>query len=171
MARKTRQVEVRMVAEYLKATYDKFPCIQSQPLGIVDEKILADLGYEKGMAIQRPRRPSVDAVVILPRYLLIIEAKVWNVVSGLGKLPLYKSLVPLTPELREYQPRETIMELVVGWTNPNLEAMAREAGVQIRIYSPPWLKEVVDSMQKYWTAEYRIARDEKQKMRELLGLE
>lgn len=171
MARKTRQVEVRLVAEYLKATYSKFPCIQSQPLGIVNEKILAELGYAKGMAIQRPRRPCVDAVVILPRYIVLIEAKVWNIVSGLGKLPLYKSLVPLTPELKEYQPRETIMELVVGWTNPNLEVMARDAGVQIRTYTPDWLKEVVDGMQKYWTAEYRIAREEKLRMREILGVE
>jgi hypothetical protein len=171
MARKTRQVEVRMVAEYLKAQYSKFEYIISQPLGVVDQALLAKYGYEKGMGIQRPRRPSVDAVVILPRYLVIVEAKVWSVVNGLGKLPLYKSLVPLTPELKQYQPREVLMELVVGWTNPNLEVMARDAGVTIRIFCPAWLGEVVESMHRYWTPEYRIAREDKLRNRELLGLE
>ncbi len=171
MARKTEQVEVRMVAEYLKDQYSKFPHITNQPLGLVDESLLKQYGYTKGLGIQRPRRPIVDAIVILPNYLVLIEAKVWQVVNGLGKLPLYKSLVPLTPELKEYNPRQVLMELVVGWTNPNLEVMAREVGVTVRVYCPDWLKVKVDSLSNYWTPQYRLAREEKLKNRELMGLE
>lgn len=171
MARKTRQVETRLVAEYLKRNYSKFPYITKQPLGAIREEILKEEGYERGLRMMRPFRPEVDALVILPRYILLIEAKVWNVVNGLAKLPLYKSLVPLTPELKKYMPRELIMQLVVAWTNPNLEVMARDAGVALKVYRPPWVVEVVEGMHKYWTPEYQSERQQKLRMREYFGVE
>lgn len=171
MARKTRQVETRMVSEYLAKEYSKFEYIISQPLGVVSEELQAELGYTKAINTVRPFRPSADAIVILPRYLVLVEAKVWSVVNGLAKLPLYKSLVPLTPELKQYMPREVLMELVVGWTNPNLEIMARGAGVTLKLYTPQWLVEVVEDMHKYWTAEYRQNREQKLRMREYFGVD
>ena len=171
MARKSRQVETRLVSEYLKLNYAKFPFILKQPLGIVPEKLLKEEGYKRGMGIMRPFRPEVDAVVVLPRYLLIVEAKVWSIVNGLAKLPLYKSLVPVTPELKEYMPREVLMQLVVGWTNPNLEIMARSMGVEVKLYCPPWLQEVEERMHRYWTREYQEARQAKRRMQEYFGVE
>lgn len=171
MARKNRQVETRLVAEYLKAQYSQFTCITKVPLGLISESLQADVGYSKAAGVMRPFRPEVDAVVILPRYIVIIEAKVWQVVSGLGKIPLYKSLVPLTPELKQYMPREILMELVVGWTYSNLEVMARDAGVTIRLFCPDWLTEVVNDMHKYWTPEYRANRERILKAREYMGVE
>ena len=171
MVRKSRQVEVRLVAEYLKDRYPKFTFITKQPLGKVPEELMAEVGYKKAVGLSRPFRPEVDAVVILPHYLLIIEAKVWNIVNGLAKLPLYKSLVPFTPELKQYMPREVLMELVVGWTNDNLEIMARSQGVTVKVYCPDWLKEVVGDMHKYWTREYQDERQKKIRMREYYGVE
>jgi hypothetical protein len=160
-----------MVAEYMAQAYGKFTFMTKVPLGTIPEQLAASAGMEKALGIMRPFRPEVDAVVILPRYLLIIEAKVWSVINGLAKLPLYKSLVPFTPELRQYMPREVLMELVVGWTNPNLEIMARSVGVTVRVYAPEWLKEVVQGMHKYWTKEYQEERQKKLSMREYFGLE
>lgn len=171
MARKSRQVETRMISEYLKANYSSFSYIMDCPLGKVDEALMREVGYKQALGITRPFRPIADAVVILPRHLLLVEAKVWNVVNGLAKLPLYECLVPFTPELKEYLPREVLMQLVVGWTNTNLEIMAARADVSIKIYRPPWLEEIVESMHKYWTPEYRQAREAKLRMREHLGLD
>ena len=169
--RKTRQVETRMLAEYLKEVYAAQPRITKQPLGRVSEALMASNGYKRALGITRAFRPEVDAVVIFPRYLLLVEAKVWRVVDGLAKLPLYKSLVPFTPELEQYRNLEIIMELVVGWSNPNLEIMARAAGVTIKVYNPEWLAEIVDGMHNYWTKEYRQAREQRQTMRELFGVD
>jgi len=171
MAQKSRQVEVRMVAEYLKETYPQYPFINKQPLGKVPEELMTALGYKRAVGMTRPFRPEVDAVVIMPGALILVEAKVWNIVNGLAKLPLYKSLVPFTPELKEYQKLPIVMELVVGWTNPNLEIMARDAGVTVRVFCPSWLGEVVESQHRYWTREYRVEREEKLRMRELFGVE
>ena len=171
MPRKPRQVETRMTAEYLLKEYPKFQSITACPLGRVDEALMAAQGYRRAIGISRPYRPEADAIVILPNYLLLIEAKVWQVVNGLAKLPMYKSLIPFTPELKQYLPREVLMELVVGWTNSNLEIMARDAGVTIKVYSPQWLQEVVNSMSNYWTADYQRERQRKLDARKTLGLE
>ncbi|GAI90514.1 unnamed protein product, partial [marine sediment metagenome] len=39
-ARKTRQVETRMVSEYLLKNYSKFQYIMKVPLGSIDEKLI-----------------------------------------------------------------------------------------------------------------------------------
>jgi len=171
MARKSQQVETRMVAEYLAQEYSKFTFITKVPLGKIDEALLATEGYQRALGLTRPFRPEVDAVVVLPQYLVLVEAKVWSVVNGLAKLPMYKSLVPFTPELQQYLPRDIIMELVVGWTNSNLEIMARDAGVRLRVYCPDWLNQVVQGMHKYWTKEYRDQRQQKIALREYFGIE
>ena len=170
-ARKNRQVEGKMLSEYLLKTYPKYPQLIAQPLGVVSDSLMAQVGYKAAIGYSRPSRPEVDAVVILPRYLILIEAKVWNIVNGLAKIPLYKSLVPSTPELKPYLDKEIIMELVVGWLDPNLETMARDMGVRVVVYNPPWLSEIVNGLHNYWTKEYREARDEKLKLREYFGVE
>jgi hypothetical protein len=171
MARKTQQVETRLVAEYLKDQYSNLSYIAKQPLGLVSEELLRTEGYEKGLRMQRPSRPEVDAVVIHPKWLIIIEAKVWHIVDGAAKLPFYKSLVPFTPELKKYLGRDILMELVVPWTNPNLEIMCRDAGIRLKVYRPEWINEVVNRVTEYGTREYRLAREDKLRNRELLGLE
>ena len=171
MARKSRQVETRMLSEYLLQQYGKFSFIMDIPLGKVDEALMASQGYQQAINMTRPFRPRADAIVILPRYLVLIEAKVWNAVNGLAKLPLYKSLVPFTPELKQYLPREVLMELVVGSAPSNLQIMAREQDVKLVVFTPDWLKEVVDSLNKYWTPEYQRQRQEKIALRQYFGLE
>ena len=102
MARKNAQVESRMVSEYLLANYAKFPHRQAVPLGKIDEKLQAQVGYQTAIGYSRPYRPEVDAIVILPGALVLLEGKVWNVINGLSKLRPYKSLVPFTPEFKAY---------------------------------------------------------------------
>jgi hypothetical protein len=171
MARKTQQVESRMVSEYMLEKYGKFEYTLAVPLGSLPQDLVTSQGLAKTIGIMRPYRPEVDAVVVLPRYVVLVEAKVWNLVNGLAKLPLYKSLVPVTPELRGYMPREIIMELVVGWSNPNLERMARDSGVSVVVFTPPWLKEIVDKLHNYWTSGYRAEREQKLTMREYFGVD
>jgi hypothetical protein len=170
-SRKSRQVEVRLVAEYLKETYPRYPFINKQPLGKVPSELLTEVGYKRAVGMSRPFRPEVDAIVIMPGALVLIEAKVWSVVDGCAKLPLYKSLVPFTPELKQYLKLPITMELVVAKTNDNLEIMAREMGVTVRLFAPDWVLEVIKGMESYWTKEYRVERERKLEARRILGVD
>ena len=169
--RKTRQVEAKMVAEYLKENYSEYSHTTNVALGKVPEELMSKEGYKRAIGMWRPYRPFVDAMVIMPGALILIEAKVKSVIDGCAKLPLYKSLVPFTPELKAYWKLPIIMELVAAETNPNLEIMAREQGVRIKVYCPAWLQEIIDSWNVYWTKEHREQREEKLKLREFYGIE
>ena len=171
MVRKNRNTEDRMISEYVAKQYKDFPYMMHVPLGRIPADIVKDVGYTQAIAFMRPYRLEVDAIVILPRYLVLIEAKVFKTIDGLAKLPLYKSLVPFTPELAQYEGREVIMELVVGWTNPNLEIMTRDAGVRLMVYAPDWLTAVVQDYHQYWTKEYRDARNQKLALRTMYGID
>ena len=171
MARKNRQVESRMVADYLLKYYAAFPRLMMVPLGGVDDRLAQQVGIEKALNLSRPFRPEIDAIVVLPRHLLLIETKVFRIVDGLAKPPLYAALVPSTPELRKYLPREIMMQIVVAWSNANLEAMAAAAGVQVIVFTPAWLEAEVQRYHRYWTAEYQEARQKRLEMREYFGVE
>ena len=171
MAKKNQQVETRLIAEYVKERYSQFPFTLKQPLGSINEDLARDMGFEKALRLSRPTRPEADAVVFRPKQLILIEAKVWHIIDGLAKLPLYRSLIPVTPELAHVKDQEILMEIVVPWTNPNLETMAASVGAKVVLYKPLWIDEVVENVQRYTTREYREAREEKNRMRELLGLD
>jgi len=171
MARKTQQVETKLVSEYVKNQYGQFPHITKQPLGLPSPELLVTEGYEKGLRMQRPLRFEVDAIVMHPKWLILIEGKVWHIKNGVGDLIAYRSLVPFTPELKQYLNREVLLELVVPWTNPNLEIMCRDNGIRLQVYHPEWINEVANRVQLYGTRDYRTAREAKLRDRELLGLE
>jgi len=193
MARKSRQVETRMLSEYLLANYGSYVQIMDVPLGPVDSALMTSFGYQGAINRSRPFRPRVDAIVILPNYLVLVEAKVWQPVLGMGKLRLYRSPVPFTPELKNYivsppllpgharsglqlgandlTTREILLELVCGQTTPAWEIMARGDDIRLKVYNPPWLQKIVDGMNKYWTPQYQRERQDKIAMREYYGLE
>jgi hypothetical protein len=160
-----------MISEYMFQRYSTAQYTLCVPLGSIPEELQERVGVARAMGMLRPYRPEVDAVVVLPKALILVEAKVWNIINGLAKLPMYKSLVRVTPELQDYKDRKVLMQLVVGWTNPNVEHMAKDAGVEVVVFCPPWLSKIVDDMQKYWTKEYRSEREQKLSMREYLGVD
>jgi hypothetical protein len=169
--RVNNKVETRMVSDYVFQVYGKYPHMLGVPLGKIETSLMTTYGVAKAIAMSRPYRPEVDAVVILPGAMILIEAKVWNVINGLSKLPLYKSLVPFTPELERYKSLPILMEVVVGWTNDNLEIQAKEIGVAVKVFTPDYVSEAVNGLHKYWTAEYRQKRAQKLALREYFGVE
>ncbi len=170
-ARKTKQVEGPFLSSYILSHYAKFPVMYDQGLGAIPDEYLRKYGTAKAIAMYDPTRMHVDAIVLLPRYFLLIEAKVWEVMMGLGKLPIYKSLVPITPELKQYQPREILMELVVARTNDNLEWSAKDNGVKVVLFSTPGAEVAIRDRENYQLPEYRAKREQILKTRESLGLE
>lgn len=171
MARKTRQVEGPFLSSYILSHYAQFPVIYDQGLGSIPDDLVRKYGTGKAIGLYDPTRYHVDAIVLLPRHYLLIEAKVWEVTPGLGKLPLYAALVPVTPDLKQYQPRDVLMELVVARTNENLERMAQAVGVKVVLYSTPQIEIELRRRENYQLPEYRAKREQILKTRESLGLE
>ena len=171
MGEHIRNPETRLVAEYLAQEIYPNWYRQRQPLGPALPGLVEEMGEARALAVSRPWRMEVDAVAVEDGRLVLIEAKVFKIVDGMAKLPLYKSLVPATPELTEHRSLPIVMRLVAPWASESMEIMARAAGVEVVVYSPAWIRDYVAQYHNYWTAEYRQAREEKMRLRRALGVE
>jgi len=141
------------------------------PLGPIPQETSAQYGLMKGLRVYRPWRPEVDAVARLPEKTVLVEAKIFKYMDGLSKLPVYKSLLPSTPELAHW-PQTVEMVLLIPAKIEWVRAAAQNTGVKVvSDYAPEYIKQVWDERDRYWTKEAITKREErKQKLREL-GIE
>lgn len=161
--------EQRYVSDYVIEKFPhnmhKFRC----PLGAVPHEWVAEMGEAKALKAFRPYRPEVDAAIITDDAIIIIEAKIFKVMDGISKLPVYRSLIPETPEFREYRGLKTRAILVTpkdpGWTR----RVAEENHIEIDIYKPTWIAEYYEKQERYWTAEERLERLKRKKVLGELG--
>ncbi len=158
---RSRPREARLVAEYVAATFplDRGWTIRQRvPLGPATEQATAAFGPVKGLRASRPYRPEVDAVAHRPTEVVMVEGKIFKVIDGLAKLPIYKDLWPSTPEAREMKNWPVEMRLVAPRTAPWFEEAARAKNITVVVYRPDWVDEYELEYQKYWTKEYRESR-------------
>jgi len=166
------QRERALLSEYIRLKLPGVQVRQNCPLGIVPESLIAEYGRSAALRVARKMRPEVDALVITPDFLVLIEAKVVRWVDGLAHLVVYKALVPDTPELEPYAKRPVIMRLVIPFSQENMRSVAERMGVEIVEFTTPAIEEYLNKeLPKYNTAEYKRTRIEVLRQREILGVQ
>ncbi len=133
--------EMRLVAEWVTQTYpdalirfrvdvgDLKPALQETGLTAAELRLLG-----------RSRR-WVDAMVVTPTAVHLVEAKIRLVPGALEQLELYRVLFPLTPELAHLRHLPLELHLVFAVEDPRLTVIARGRGVHVHIFKPPWVDE------------------------------
>ncbi len=84
-------------------------------------------------------RRWVDAMVVEPTAVHLVEGKIRLVPGALEQIELYRALFPLTPELAHLRGRPLQLHLVFAVEDPVLTAIARSRGVLVHIFHPPWV--------------------------------
>jgi len=164
-----RSIEPRWVSWYIKERYPDEEVRLRCPLGPIPDELKALYGPAKAARVYRPSRPEVDALVVLPGAILLIEAKIFKYMDGLSKLPVYKSLVPKTPELMVFQDRPVIMHLLIPTMIPWVKSAAPDLGVEVYAVAPDWVLQIWEERDKYWTPEARMRRAERKELLTRLG--
>ena len=164
-----RSIEPRWVSWYIKEYYPDEEVRLRCPLGPIPVELQELYGPAKAAKVYRPSRPEVDALVVLPGAILLIEAKIFKYMDGLAKLPVYKALVPKTPELMVFEGRPVIMHLLIPAPIPWVKAAAPEMGVEVYNVAPDWVLQIWEERDKYWTPESRIKRAERKALLTRLG--
>jgi len=142
----------------------KFRC----PLGPIPEEVKKAHGETAALKIYRPWRPEVDALIIEPGAVTLVEAKIQKFMDGLSKLPIYKSLIPTTPELKEWKHLPVLMVLLIPEKVDWVLAAAQQQDVQVITEAPQFILDVWKERDKYWTKEAVEERERrKQKLQEL----
>jgi hypothetical protein len=106
-----------------------------------------------------------------PERYFLIEAKIRDVKAGIGDLLYYRGMVPQTLDMPFYDGQPISYRLVVPWMIPWVQNAATVAGVEVVVHAPAWIADYVKERQHYFTAEYREARAEKMRLRQLLGVD
>lgn len=165
-----RELEPRWVSEYMAATYPKAEVRMRVPLGPIPKETQADYGLMKGLRVYRPWRPEVDAAARWTNKTILVEAKIFKYMDGLSKLPVYKSLLPDTPELAHW-PTEVIMELLIPVPITWVLSAAQNVGVRVvSSFVPEYIRQVWDERDKYWTKDAIALREERKRKLQELGM-
>jgi len=69
----------------------------------------------------------------------LIEAKLVATPGAIAQLELYGRLFPLTPELRHLASMRLELVLLVAVEDPVVTSMARERGMSVVVFHPPWV--------------------------------
>jgi len=107
--------------------------------------------------------------VILPGALVLVEAKIFKYMDGLAKLPVYKALVPQTPELMVFSKRPVLMHLLIPAPIPWVKAAAPGMGVEVYTAAPDWVLQIWEERDKYWQPAARLRRADRKALLEKLG--
>jgi len=169
MARKER--ERRYISEYMKDTWPGGDYQLNVELGPIPQEYITRYGLTKAAALFRPTRPRVDAVKWEPDRYLIIEAKIRDIKAGIGDLTYYRNVIAETLDLPEYTGQPIVARLVIPWMLDWLQPVAAANNIEVVVYERDWIAEYVRERQLYFTADYRAARAEKMRLREVLGVD
>jgi len=162
MATKLRRtIEPKWVAWYVTKTWPEAPVRYRCPLGPIPEEFMKIYGRERAIRVYRPWRPEVDALVRWRRKLILLEAKIFKYMDGLSKLPVYKALIPETPELREYWDWTVDMILLIPTKIPWVIAAGRRTGVIVLVEAPEEVLKIWRERDKYWTREAIYKREKR----------
>ena len=166
-----REIEPRWVAEYCVKHYPLYPVRYRCPLGPIPSEVLSTLSLQEAIKVARPWRPEVDALVIGINELILIEAKIFKYMDGLAKLPLYKAMIPQTPELKEHWGKPVKMELILPTEIEWVRSYAEAAGVNVVVWAPKWVLEIWRERDLYWQKPAVELREWRKEILRRLGYE
>lgn len=169
MPRKER--ERRYISEYMMLTWPDGDYQINVELGPIPQEYVERHGYARAAALFRPTRPRVDAVKWTPGAYYLIEAKIRDIKAGIGDLTYYRIQAEQAPDLPYYDGQPIVLRLVVPWMIDWIRVATDAAGIEVVVFEPDWIKEYVEERKHYFTAEYRAARAEKMRLREILGVD
>jgi hypothetical protein len=167
----TVERERRYGAEYMKKEFPHGNFAMNVPLGKIPQESIDQLGVTEAASVYRPYRPRADAIAWSAGHYILLEFKIVNPAIGIGQLLMYQFLIPVTNDLPYYTGQPLEMRLVTPSAIDWVQTVCFQAGIRLIIEEQSWISEYIDSRQNYFRAPYRAAREEKLRMRRLLGLE
>lgn len=133
--------EMRLVSEFLAKHYGKYPTRTRVRVGSVHPKLRPGELSDAEQKMVGVFRRWADAVVFMPDRLVLIEAAIRPSPGDISQLELYEHLLPKTPELAEHKDKPIEKLLLYALEDPVIVSMARERGIRVVYFHPPWIDE------------------------------
>ena len=141
-----QQREVRLVADFVAEFYPDDRAIFNIRVGGINPVITDQDLSPAELAILGVHRRYADAIVIRERDLVLIEGYILPSLGKISQILGYRALLPLTPELGTFASMP-ITAIIVGPIEDQFMArLARESGIQVRVYRPPWIEAFLNGL-------------------------
>jgi hypothetical protein len=145
--RPNEQREMRLITEWLQANYSHAAYQVRVRLGSLPWNLgTSETDTPEARLVHNAFARWADAVVFLPDRTLVVEAKLVAHPMALAQLELYKRLIPASPylNLRPDLPIETV--LLYAKEDVIVSQLAREKGITLAQYDPPWVDEYLATL-------------------------
>lgn len=141
-----QQRETRLVADFVAEFYPNGRAIFNLRVGGINPVITDQDLTEGELALIGAHRRYADAVIIQERELILIEGYILPTLGKVSQILGYRALLPFTPELDSFASLP-ITAIIVGPIEDQFMArLAREQGILVRVYRPPWVEEFLTSL-------------------------
>ena len=140
-----RPAESRLLAEWLATRWSDRRTITRVRVGKVHPSLVQPDMSEAEIAAAGVWRRWVDAVIIDPPTIRLVEASIAPNPGKVSQLELYVRLWPLTPEYSEYRDWPVVGLLVSAVEDGMVRTLAVERGLMYEVYTPPWVHEYLQS--------------------------
>lgn len=148
LRRPYQQRERRYIVDYVRTRYPDAYAIFNQRLGGMPAKLEGvDIGNISSN-IYKVFNRYVDALVIQPDKVLLIEAKILADLGAVSQLEYYAALVGQTPDLARYSALPLELHIVTASADPSFVAFAASKNITIDIYRPPYAVEYLTTLLK-----------------------
>lgn len=84
-----------------------------------------------------------DALIIRPTDLILVEAEILPSPGSVSELQLYGRLLRRDDHFEAFSNMPLRMMLVWAFDEPVLAQLARDAGIEVRVFSPQWVAEAL----------------------------
>lgn len=141
-----QQRERRYVVEWVRTRWPTNAALFNVRLGGIPAKFQGvDVGGLSSNIFKVFNR-YVDAAVILPDRLILIEAKILGDLGAVSQLEYYASLVPSTPALAIYSALPLELRIVTASAEPTFTEFAASKGISVDVFRPPWAVEYLTTL-------------------------
>ena len=137
-------VESKLVSEFCAIRYPDRRVLQRVRVGQIPSELDLDGLEPEEIRMLGVWRRWVDALIIDPPYLRVIEAGMLPNPGDISQLELYMRLLPNTPDLEEFIDLVPVGVLVYAIDDPVVRTLASERDFTVEIFRPVWLSQYLD---------------------------
>ena len=133
--------EVRLVAEFLATHFPNDPSATYIRLGAVTSSLIVESLDESERKYLQNWTRFADGLVYRERELILIEGYVLPELGKPSQLLTYMRIFWQTPGMERHRGK-TLRGIIVGpIVDPVLVSVARDFGLEFRLFRPPWIVE------------------------------
>lgn len=141
--KRNRQVEERMLSEYIQERLQNVETVTHLRVGAPPGLTPGSPGYEEERRFFMAALPEADLVYRDGPVTWILEFGVWRPQAKVGQLQLYAQLLNETPGFLDVNQEDIRLRIVVGREEPMVERTAALQGIEVEVFTRPWLEDIL----------------------------